>query len=199
MFIPDNYNEFYLLAMDPGLHNIGIACFHLKFDGDSVEILSIDAETITSATVKKYSPHDPILQDEQFIIRQNMTRAVLEKVSQINPTYFVTETAFFNPTRPNSFAVLHSVITSILDNILIYDSNVILGRLAPQQIKRSIGIAGEKGKEPVKEAISKVSEITAVLKQPLDTLTEHAIDAVAVGYSYLTDILDFTIKEKESE
>lgn len=191
MIIPSDYKTFKLVAMDPGLHNIGLAVFTLTLVDDKVKIKSISASTISSNKVKQIDNIDTDIHDELFSIRRNMTSAVIREVLEIEPSFFVTESAFFNPTRPNSFAQLHAIITAVLDGILLADGNIATGRLPPKSVKKTFGIAKEIGKDPVKDAVSKKTEIMSALVQDIDELTEHAIDAIAVGYAYLHDFLDY--------
>lgn len=199
MIIPENYQRFKMVTQDPGLNNIGLAVFNVVFDDRTPYIESIYAETLTTKNVKEITGYDVDLTEEQFVKKKNMVASVAKFVQDENPCIFVTETAFFDRLHPTSYAILSTIISEVFDEVLQHDPNIVLGKLAPKAVKKVFGIAGQKGKDPVKDAVVCVKEITDVLTVDIETLSEHAIDAIAIGYAYLVDTLCLKLKEKPLE
>lgn len=196
MHIPDSYREFKLVTQDPGLNNIGLSVYELELlDDNKVRIKRIHAETLTTRNVKEITPLDSDLHEEFLQKKDNMTSAVALFVKDEDPCVFVTETAFFDRFHPSSYAVLSMVISEVFDKILKNNPNITLGKLAPKAVKKLFNIAGQKGKDPVKEAVSQIKVIMEKLDVDFWKLDEHSIDAIAIGYAYIIDQLKLKIVE----
>lgn len=172
-----------LLAIDPGLNNTGIASF-------SIQIVPFKILKITALTLKADRlVDDSGLDDEDYIERLHkrytMGKALNKALEMFSPSLVISESPFFDRRKPGSFAVLTEVLTTLFDTVVAYNPSVQFSMMEPQLVKKSLGVAGIKGKEVVKEAVSKNEEIMTCLETPIETMDEHAIDAVAVGYSWL--------------
>lgn len=172
-----------LLAIDPGLNNTGVAAF-------SIQIVPFKILKITAWTLKADRlVDDSGLDDEDYIERLHkrytMGKALNKALEMFSPSLVISESPFFDRRKPGSFAVLTEVLTTLFDTVVAYNPSVQFSMMEPQLVKKSLGVAGIKGKEVVKEAVSKNEEIMACLETPMETMDEHAIDAVAVGYSWL--------------
>lgn len=182
--IPDHYTKFRLMAVDPGLNNIGTAIFDIDLE-PKPKITRIVAETLKSDRVSRVCDYDSDLVDDAFIRKQNMISATLLLCRQYRPDIFVIESPFFDRNRPSSFAILSEIMFGLFSGVLEIDPNTVLQKYAPQYIKAVLGVAGIKGKEVVKEALSGVEVVTSVLTPDVSVLDEHSIDAAAIGYTYL--------------
>lgn len=180
--IPDSYNAFKVLAIDPGLNNIGVAVFDIN--AVDVSITKITALTLKEERVLQRVTLDDDYVPERTIKRQRMVDAVMRVVRSTDPVVFVSESPFFNRSKPGSFAVLTEVISDIFHEVLSYNNNIRLLVVEPLLVKHTLGVAGQKGKEVVCEAMAKMPEIVTLLETPLETLDEHAIDAIGVGYTF---------------
>jgi Holliday junction resolvasome RuvABC endonuclease subunit len=183
--IDPKYHQCTLMAIDPGLNNLGIAIFTLNLT-TTPKIAKIQTLTIQSEKLID----DCGLDDEDWLERHrkrhNIASALKKLLAEHRPAAVVSESPFFNPTRPNSFAVLTEVMATILDTLIEHDPNVPFSTRSPQEVKKAVGVAGVKGKDVVKEAVRKLPVLTGVLVDDLDTLSDHAVDAIAVGYCHLT-------------
>lgn len=180
--IPNTYNEFKILAIDPGLNNIGVAIFNIQ--ANPLTILSIEALTLKEDKVLSYVPLDEDYVTERMVKRFRMVDGVLRFVKEVQPSVLVSESPFFNRLMPSSFAVLTEVITDIFNATLEYNNNIRIATVEPLLVKHTLGVAGKKGKDVVREAMEKIDEVISVLNTPIDTLDEHAIDAIGVGLTY---------------
>lgn len=180
--IPSSYNRFTLVAIDPGLNNIGVAIFVI--DTRLLKILSISAFTIKEERVEDRSCMDEEYVNEQTVKRSRMVSSVLTVIEKNFPEALVSESPFFDRRKPGSFAVLTEVINEIFSGTLRFNNNIRISMVAPLLVKHTLGVAGQKGKEVVKEAMAKETELLALLQDDFEKLDEHAIDAIGVGYTY---------------
>lgn len=179
----DKYNTFKIVAIDPGLNNIGVAIFHIQTQPFS--ILSIHAETLKEEKVLDEVSLDGEYFTERLIKRLRMTQALMKIIKEIHPCWVVSESPFFNRRTPGSFAVLTEVISGIFESVAMFDSNIRHATVEPLLVKHTLHIAGEKGKDVVRDAMSKENYLLSVLEQNLNELDEHAIDAIGVGYTFI--------------
>lgn len=173
-----------LLSIDPGLNNIGIA--KITIDTASVKIISIEPLTIQEDKVIDDVALDPNNASERDIKRLRMVSAAMKNVVDFHPTHVVCESPFFNVTRPSSFAILTEVIASLRDAVASYDPSIPFTFIAPKEAKKILSVANEKGKDPIKAAVQSHAYLSQLLTVPLDDITEHAIDAVVIGFTFFT-------------
>lgn len=175
--------EFCFIAIDPGLNNTGIAIFYVKVN--PFEILSITASTLRADRLLD----DTGLDDEDFTERLHkrykMGNALKRILEETNPCVVVSESPFFDRRKPGSFAVLTEVLTTLFDTVVNYNPLIRFSMVEPLLVKKVLGVAGQKGKEVVREAMSKETLLIQALSSPLEHLDEHAVDAIGVGYTYL--------------
>lgn len=182
MLIPP-ITPFTLIAIDPGLNNIGIAIYTLQLN--PFRILSIDAQTLKEDRVCEDSYYSEEGATDRYSKRKRMVSALMKVVQAHPPAYFISESPFFDRRKPSSFAVLTEVLVDIQDSIRELDDRIHMSFISPQSAKKSLGVAGIKGKEIVREALGQHTELIPVLRPAIDQLDEHAIDSVVVGYSFI--------------
>lgn len=180
----ENYHSFRLVSIDPGLNNIGIADFSI--DTQPFAITRIHAETLKEQRVVDDVYYDEELAEERHYKRERMINALMKHIREANPSIVVCESPFFDRTKPSSFAVLVEVLLDIQQAIRRYDDRIRFCVFAPQLVKKTLDVAGIKGKEIVKEAMGKQTHLLNVLVDDFEGLDEHSIDAMAVGYTYIT-------------
>lgn len=175
--------EFTIMAIDPGLNNTGVAIYRMQTE--PVKVLSITAMTLKAERLID----DSGLDDEDFMERLHkryaMGRALKRLLETYDPCIFVSESPFFDRRKPGSFAVLTEVLSELFDTVIAYNPLIRTSVVEPLLVKKVLGVAGQKGKEVVKEAMEKERYIIERLSVPLDHLDEHGIDAVGVGYTWL--------------
>lgn len=179
----EGYETFTLLAIDPGLNNTGVAVFTVQIDPPA--LLRIEAETLKADRLINTSGLD----DEDYIERVHkryaMRSALLKFLRHYRPDVTACESPFFDRRKPGSFAVLSEVLTTLFDTVTGHHPSVRFTLIEPLTAKAVLGVAGQKGKEVVKVAISELPSILEALEGSLDDLDEHAIDAVGIGVTYL--------------
>lgn len=181
--LSNHYDEFTLLALDPGLNNTGVAIFRIR--RSPVEILSISAMTLKADKLVDSSGLDDEEYSEQIHKRYSMGAGLAELLEIHMPDQVASESPFFDRRKPGSFKILAEVLTTLFDTVVRYNKLAKFSTVEPLLVKKVLGVAGQKGKEVVREAMEKETKLLAVLQQPLERLDEHAIDAIGVGYTWL--------------
>lgn len=181
--VSERYRQTTLLAIDPGLNNVGIAIFNLRLEPFKIE--AIKAWTLKSEKLVD----DSGLDDDDFIERlhkrKNIASALDKILQHYQPCIVVSESPFFDRRKPGSFEVLSEVMTTIMDTLIDHDPNIRFTTIPPLVVKQVLGVAGQKGKEVVKDAMGKEQTILSVLEGDFEKLDDHAIDAIGVGHAYL--------------
>lgn len=176
--------EFKFISIDPGLNNSGVAVWTVC--QEPFDILNIQAQTLKAARLVDHSGLDDEDHREAVHKRLAMGRALCLILEEVNPAWVVCESPFFNPMTPNSFAVLTEVLVTFYDTVMMFNPSIRFSQIPPLLVKKCLGVAGQKGKEVVKEALAKMAYIEK-LEQDIKFLDEHSIDAIAVGNAFLRE------------
>jgi len=204
---PNDYHLFRLMAADPGLNNTGVA--EIIFNTETSRIESIYAETLVNDYLIQASGVSQSVHTERTHKLLVMKHGFSGFVEDFGAHAVACEAPFFNRLRPMAYGYLVEVVNNLREAVIDYDPEVTFTEIPPLSVKSSIGAKAVKndtlkGKEVVKLAVSAIPEIVDALSVDIDELTEHAIDAVAVGYAYLVMngfIKDpkktFTVKERK--
>lgn len=182
----EQYNSIRALCLDPGLNNVGTSLWDIAIQ-PTVSISSISALTLKSERLVDDSFLDDEDVTERLIKRHKMANALRRILESFDPHVVAIESPFFDRRKPGSFQVLAEVMSTIYDTIVAYNPSIRIYLVPPQLAKKYIGVAGQKGKEVVKDGILKLTDVLQALQDPLDTLDEHAIDSLAIGYCWLMD------------
>lgn len=184
LFIPAEYKEYNLISIDPGLNNIGIAVYRVNKD---LKILHIKAWTVDINKVKRIFNVSNSYPSRSIKIMK-FKSILIGLLLRYKPYAVITESAFYNPLRPSAYGPLSEVISHIVSTIMEVNPNIFYHSLEPLLIKKMLKSGYSKGKLSMLEAVSKVDEITDVLKGKITDLDDHGVDAIAVGYSFLSII-----------
>lgn len=183
--IPCGYNMLNILSIDPSSTSVGIARYLVN--SNTYDIVDISAGTLNLDT---YS-YDPMLfnniHSDKTIRLVKLEYRFIELLNEVKPDVVVCESAFFNPSRPNAFSSLTEVIFLLGSLTIKYNPNIRFITLPPKTIKEAIGSLkiSDKGKDIVKESILKIPDIYNLVYKFIDSLDNHAIDAIAIGYTFL--------------
>jgi len=167
-----------LVGIDPGRENTGYARYFIH--ADTFEIQAIDARTIT---IKD------LCISKRDVLRYGETQASMlahqDNFTQLfgldTPAGVLCESPFFNAGTPSAFKSLTTLIANICTALERAASRGKIEYVDPPTVKKCVGVKGT-GKQEVKNAVARLNEISEKLAVPIDELSEHAIDAIAVGY-----------------
>lgn len=182
LIIPDYYQTYNILSVDPGLNRTGVSCYTLNQNN---EVLSIESQTLFSERLR-----DDVITDEEYyaervIKLQKLRHAFHYLIRTTQARVIVCESPFYNRFRPMAYGALLEVLSMIQMSILDINVNIPFRTVEPLLVKKTIGAGMMKGKIDVKHCIGNNSLIMSVLRNSLDMLDEHAIDSIAVGYTFL--------------
>ena len=166
-----------VLSLDP---RIGYAII----DHDKGQYKVIFFETLNATKFPKEIRKDA-LNYGPGIVFFTVTREFLEDlIDKYEPDYVVTEDAFHKPGRTLAFRSLASWI-SFVAWILYSKFKMFLYTVSPKEIKKVITTTGDAKKFNMREGLSIFPNLSfdPTLDQTL--LTEHAIDAIGVGITFL--------------
>jgi len=164
-------DTFFIVSMDPG-SNTGVAVFEL--DAVTLDIVSISTMVIVlNNLIGKV--------DSVSIARINALHNICTDIANVyKPKVVGYETAFLNSRFPKAVVQL-SQYTSVMEQAFNNaDSFTKLYGYPPKLVKKLIGGGGNADKDGMLVAVNKIPELSSKLL--LNRLTEHEIDAIAVGY-----------------
>ena len=178
---PDYYNSYNILSIDPGSFNTGFAVIHIENNN----IVSIFARTIEVNKINDRTGLDSEAHSEKNI-RLNKLRMIYSDIlERYKPIAVVCESPFYNRAFPAAYGSLLTVMNIFQNALMYYNCNIPFFTMEPLLVKALVGAGFKKGKSDVKLAVSQLPEIMTTLTVDLNSLDEHSIDAIAVGYSYL--------------
>jgi len=170
------YNNFYIIGIDPG-NNTGISIFELS--SIDMSILSISTYTVIL---------NNMIVGMDILLERNLA---LNKIcsclyDMYIPKAVAVEAAFLNSRFPKAVMQL-SQYTSTIDQAFYNKDNFIkILRYPPKYIKKCIGGGGNADKDGMLRAVKNIPELLNNVN--LDRLTEHEIDALAIGYVSITEL-----------
>lgn len=182
--IPTGEDTACVVGIDPGTIFLGLSC--IEFNVDTFEVVKVTAETVDGSKL----PSNPWLgrlyggRAQRIDALGNFLTTYLH---HNDPFGIACEAPFFNPRRPNAYAALIEVVCALKQSLWVYDRRKKLYSFDPPTVKKAVGASGGGGKDVVKDAIRKHAVLGVVMKDMLDTLDEHSIDATAVAFTLLNE------------
>ena len=177
-----NDNFYRVVSIDPALDKLGIAIVDVCLDTRKIHIRY--AETIDA--VAGSSKYPEVI--TSFGLRQAKLcyheEYLTEFFNRWEPHSIVHESPFLG-RFPQSYAALVEAVHGIRNAAIRYNILVDFDHVDPPSAKKAVGVSGKsKDKEEVMAAIRKLPDVvydadTVIL---LEYLSEHASDAIAVGY-----------------
>ena len=168
-----------ILAIDPGLNNIGFS--HLLYNHPNSSISSISAHTF------KPEPTVPAYHLSEYLDDRTIKLLSIKDYfsSLLTSTHFdliVCEAPFFYASKPGAYRALVEVI-SVFKQYLA-DTNPITPfiQLEPLLVKRYVKSLNISNKDSTKEALYLLNLHNYI---DLNTLDEHSVDAISIGYAFL--------------
>jgi len=170
------YSNFYIIGIDPG-SNTGVAIFELS--SIDMSILSISTHTVIL---------NNMINGTDVLLERNI---VLSKIcSYLYDTYIpkavAVEAAFLNSRFPKAVMQLSQYTTTIDQTFYNKDNFIKILRYPPKYVKKYIGGGGNADKDGMLLATRNIPELLNNID--LNRLTEHEIDAIAIGYVSITEL-----------
>lgn len=173
-----------ILGLDPGTNTLGLGW--INFDVSSLQIVNTQSLLLIADKMRPDPWYAEIHCDRHSRLKV-LGENILQMLHYVRPVCIVTESPFFNPSRPNAFAALIETVEMIRQAVSQFDSYKSLNYIDPPSVKRAVGAAGNAKKEEVQRRVIMVEELNYQGSVPLASLDEHSIDAIAVAYSKLIE------------
>lgn len=173
-----------LLGLDPGTNNLGLGW--INFDPGSLSIINTQSLLLTADKMDPDPFYAEVHCDRHARLRI-LSENILQMLHWIRPVSIVSESPFFNASRPNAYAALIETVEMIRHTVSAYDWQQSLNYIDPPSVKRAVGAAGNAKKEEVQSRVMQLLELNYQGPTPLSHLDEHSIDAIAVAYSKLIE------------
>ncbi len=188
LVVPEQSYTYRVLGIDPGLSNLGLSVYEISYL--TGEIVSIRAFTFVNDKLPDNTGFEYDIVPERTIKLYKLKMAITEALFLYNPVFVVSEAPFYNRFMPMAYGALLEVISVIHSAILDWNSNIGFQTVPPLLVKKLVGTKAVKndtlkGKELVKNGVKAIPQIMNVLQDPIEGLSEHAIDAIAVGYTFI--------------
>lgn len=171
-----------ILGIDPGLNNLGLA--HVLYDMRAKRVMAIHTYVISPARLRDISGLDEEDYGEFYKKLASLRKYFRGHLKEFCPEQIVSESPFFDRRKPSSYEYLVSVMMMLRDEVIAYNPNVGFVTASPQEIKKWLGVAGQIGKEPVKEAFKQRPVLMSALSKPIANMTDHEIDAASAACSW---------------
>ncbi len=187
LFIEDRWRTFRLLAIDPGKHFLGCSIHEIETRTGKYE--RIDIETIhVDRTFNPVGLDDEVVSVSDRCLMK-IRHHVQNLVADAGIDFLAYESPFYNSTRPGAYGSLCEVVSCVRQAAIDGNPTIHIDCMSPQNIKKGMGAGGTKGKEIMFEKVLANEELMAALRYPVESLTEHCIDSMAIGYQARNSIL----------
>jgi len=165
-----------LIGFDPGTINFGYAKLTMTTQG---AIVSATATTIKADKLELSEwigkCHGPRFQRISALGHELTARLI-----QDDPTMIACEAPFYNALRPSAFAPLVETLAEVRRAVITYDIKKPIYLVSPASAKKAIGVKDNKQKDSVRQAILAHAELYPIIKDEVEDMDEHSIDALAV-------------------
>lgn len=178
--------EYIILAIDPGTRNTGIAIFECDRYN---KIKSIEAHTIRSDKINGDYLDDIVISHTERIaniIKVSQTLSLY--LQQYKPNLICCESPFYNRLRPSAFAPLVELLFALRNISIEFNPLIPFLTYEPLYVKKAISGKAHADKLVVSTAIHNNQEIVNALVNDIHQLSEHALDAIAVGWTHLKQL-----------
>ncbi len=182
-----------IVAIDPGSNFLGLSVLEID---PNCSILSIVSQTLNVESLVESAFENRDIQSNRVNKQLKIETELYRIFTYYKPLLVICESPFYNRLRPGAFAPLVEVLSAIQRTVINYNQLVPFTTVEPSVIKKSIGAGHICGKEEVKAALMATPEILNALTTNLNYLDEHAIDSIAVGYTYVLQQRRLLMKER---
>ena len=168
----------YMLSLDPGIAFTGISI------NDTSEGFRV-VETHIVKNNRTFTPEEKVIEKSQgpravkLLAIINKFKSLLE---DFNIEMIVIEAPFYNALTPQAYGSLLEVVFGLKYSVLV-PMDLKYRLIEPTLVKKLFTSHGMAKKEMMKQfLISKIATGEIKMDKPVESLTEHEIDSIAVGY-----------------
>lgn len=175
-----------IISIDPGLNNCGIAIIDIENNRFIVK------DTFLIKNARKFTDEEKLI-EKTYNNRTVKVIAIINFIKDIVANNsiegIIIEAPFYNTLTPMAYGSLLEVIFSIKYSIVI-PNNLTMKLIEPLLVKKLFSNQRLASKDLIREfLINKKQDGSIILdKDPL-TLSEHEVDAIAVGFVYYLSLI----------
>lgn len=185
-----NHAVFNVLSIDPG-NNMGVVVSRMDTHQNTMSVLF--AKTLVIDKAIRYDNPEMVARlskDERKAIY--LTKYLTGLIRAFNVDAIIYEAGFM-ARSVNAYKSLIFYGECIRKIALDYDWDMLVQSISPSRVKSLLGVVGTSDdKELMREGIRNHSNITLLNGICLDDLTEHAVDAIAIGH---VSLFEFYLKQ----
>lgn len=171
-----------IICIDPGINMCGFSI--AKGEGNKLHVL----ETHLVKNARKFNDEEKeveVLHGTRYVKVMAIVNKLIELLDKHKTTKLVIEAPFYSALTPVAFGSLLEVILAIKYTVAI-ERGLSLSMVEPTLVKKIFTGHGRAKKEMMKEyAINLKLNGVLITKVDMESISEHEIDAIAVGYTYI--------------
>lgn len=191
LYTPEHFKNYNILAIDPGLNRTGISIYGL--DMTKSVITDITSFTLVNEKLPDEIEFEELYHPERVFKLYRLKHAFTNVLLNYRPIAVVSESPFYSSFRPSAYASLVEVISHLHDCVINCNPNTLFRSVEPMVVKKTIGASLSSNKGSVKDAVMGNKTIMDVMTIDINSLDEHAIDSIAVGYTFLKNYGDILL------
>lgn len=175
---------FTIVGLDPGTHNLGLGALHV--DLITFKVVGFEAYTLIATKLMREDDLIALSFGYTFGRTEALREAIVRRLTRLKPSTVACEDAFFSRRTPGAYSPLLMSINSIRQAVIEYNRFIPFTLIEPSVIKAAVGAkGGGNNKVLVLDGIKRIPEFNVPTSTPLHTLSEHAIDSLAIAYARL--------------
>ena len=180
LYLPPTDYRYRFIALDPGTETLGVAVFEIDMVNRQAHVIS--AYTLHASRSHHHHESDALLYGDRYARLEAHCIALQRIFTQYQPAAIVSEAPFMG-RFPQAYAALVECVSMIQRAIREYSYTMVLEMVDPMTAKQAVGVSKRgSNKLLVRDGVLALPDLVFNGFDPR-TLDEHAIDAIAVGYS----------------
>lgn len=170
-------SNIYIFGIDPGT-NTGVSVFELDVD---LNVISVETHTLNLNLYADPDSNQLTKDADRYLALGDL---ISELADKFKPVAAAIESSFIHERFKSSGMKVAAYISVVIYALKKFDKNLVICKLSPKQVKKFMGDATADKDEMRNLLTEKISlllgEDVAKLIN-IDNLTEHSIDALAIG------------------
>lgn len=175
-----------LIGVDPGTEFCGICVIDHDTEGtiDSLLPLTLNSNKIYLPEANNREIHH----GERFVRIMKITTAFKELLLYHNPNAVACEAPFFHQLHPTAFAPLVETVFALRNTVMDFNPQIPFFLYPPRLVKKVFAKDSFANKEQMRAALSNNQELMNKLPCSITSISEHAVDAIGVGYTHVENL-----------
>lgn len=178
--IPDNGWVATILGIDNGTNTMGAAIGELNLRTGHLHIPF--AETCTASRAEGRFEGLGAVRGMLYARRPVLREFVRWLLEEFNPGFVLSEGPFSHLNIDTYFRLRATITEAIEEEVWIYSPNLEVEMVAPTSAKKAVNATKYVGKEPMRDAVLALKDVSFGDDVNPLLLDEHCIDAIAVVY-----------------